>query len=239
MRLDKFLSDLNFGSRKRVKKLIKAGHVKVNDEVITDSSFDFDENNEVVKYDDEVLEYLPFVYLALNKPKDYISSTIDELYPSIVNLVDPMYAKRVRIVGRLDADTTGIILLTDDGRLNNRLTHPNRSISKIYRVTLNHDIPEKLIEEFAKGVDIGKGEITRPAELKIVASNVAEVTLKEGKYHEIKRMFDRFDLDVIELDRLLFGPISYEGLEVGESRKLTHEEVEKLMELTGLDKERL
>lgn len=239
MRLDKFLSDLNFGSRKRVKKLIKAGHVKVNDEVITDSSFDFDENNEVVKYDDEVLEYSPFVYLALNKPKDYISSTIDELYPSIVNLVDPMYAKRVRIVGRLDADTTGIILLTDDGRLNNRLTHPNRSISKIYRVTLNHDIPEKLIEEFAKGVDIGKGEITRPAELKIVAPNVAEVTLKEGKYHEIKRMFDCFDLDVIELDRLLFGPISYEGLEVGESRKLTHEEVEKLMELTGLDKERL
>lgn len=239
MRLDKFLSDLNFGSRKRVKKLIKAGHVKVNDEVITDSSFDFDENNEVVKYDDEVLEYSLFVYLALNKPKDYISSTIDELYPSIVNLVDPMYAKRVRIVGRLDADTTGIILLTDDGRLNNRLTHPNRSISKIYRVTLNHDIPEKLIEEFAKGVDIGKGEITRPAELKIVAPNVAEVTLKEGKYHEIKRMFDRFDLDVIELDRLLFGPISYEGLEVGGSRKLTHEEVEKLMELTGLDKERL
>lgn len=233
MRLDKFLADLNFGTRKRVKKLIKTGHVKVDGKIVVNSSYNFNENKSVVSFDDEPIDYTPFVYIMLNKPKDYISSTIDELYPSLVNLIDPIYAKRVRIVGRLDADTTGIILLTDDGKLNNRLTHPNRNIPKIYQVTVNHEIAPKLIEEFAKGVSIGRDEVTRPATLEIIESNVAKVSLREGKYHEIKRMFAHFDLDVIALDRLKFGPLTYEGLEVGEWRLLTDDEVEVLRELTS------
>lgn len=237
MRLDKFLADLNFGTRKRVKKLIKTGHVKIDGEVVVSSSYNFDENKSVVSFDDEIIEYTPFVYIMLNKPKDYISSTIDELYPSLINLIDPIYAKRVRIVGRLDADTTGIILLTDDGKLNNRLTHPNRNIPKVYQVTVNHEISPKLVNEFAKGVSIGRDEVTRPALLEIIDTNVAKVTLKEGKYHEIKRMFDHFDLDVIALNRLKFGPLTYEGLEVGQWRLLTDNEVEMLREITGNSEE--
>lgn len=235
MRLDKYLADLNFGSRKRVKKLIKTGHVQVDGNTVTDGSYSFDETVSEVFFDGKRLSYDPFIYLALNKPKNYISSTIDELYPSLINLIDPLYAKRVRIVGRLDADTTGIILLTDDGRLNNRLTHPNRSIAKIYQVTVNHPIPADLPAEFLAGVDIGQGEKSRPAELTIISPMTARVTLREGKYHEIKRMFARFDLEVIELDRLFFGPVSYQGLKPGEWRRLNASEVDTLLKIAGLE----
>lgn len=236
MRLDGFLSKNGFGSRKSVKKLILNSRVKVDDKVILDVGYKLNENN-IIKVDDKVIENISNVVLILNKPTDYISSLIDERYPSVMNLIDEKYKRDLRLVGRLDYDTTGLLLLTDNGVLNARLTSPKYHIEKTYQVRVNHLLKEELIDKFNQSNDIGKGEITLPAKLRIIDNYNAEITITEGKYHEIKRLFGKYNYDVINLNRISFGPIKLNDLQSGQYRKLNKEEYILLLESVNLNKE--
>ena len=235
MRLDKFLANSNYGTRKHCKKLVKSGLVTLNGVKAKVPDLDFDPNTTEVLVDGKKVEYFENVYIVLNKPKDYISSLIDEEgYLSVLNLIDPIYAKRVRIVGRLDVDTTGLILLTDNGKLNNRLAHPHREIEKEYIVRVNHDIPLDIVDKVKEPIDIGKGEIAQPCVIKDIDKDTCHIILKEGKYHEVKRIFKHFRLEVIELKRQRIAFLELGDLEEGKFRLLNEEEVEKLKELTDL-----
>lgn len=230
MRLDRFLAEANFGSRKHVKKMIKDRRIRVFDDIITDPGFSLDPDSAEVYFDDVIIPYQKTLYYLLNKPKDYMCSTIDELYPSVLNLLPEIYQKRLRIVGRLDADTTGVLFLTDDGKLNNYLANPKNHIEKTYRVTLNHDLSPALVDRLRSPVDIGRGEISSPCKLEIVNPNVGLLTLMEGKYHEVKRIFHHFDLEVIDLDRIKFHQFEYGNLKLGEYRRIEEKEIEGLLD---------
>ena len=237
MRLDRFLSNNGYGgSRKSAKKIIKDGRVTVNGEVTRINDAEISGSDEI-KIDGTLIPNVPYVTLILNKPEDYISSTIDETYPSILHLIPVNYQKRVRIVGRLDADTTGLILLTDNGILNSRLTNPKYRVEKTYHVTVNHILKPILAEEFAKGGDIGRGEITAPARLEVYDEYNCDITVTEGKYHEIKRLFGKFGYDVISLKRISFGPLRLGDLELGKCRMITDEEYDLLLQSVHMKKE--
>ena len=236
MRLDGFLSKNGFGSRKSVKKLILNSRVKVDNNVILDVGYKLNENN-IITVDEKIIENISNVVLILNKPTNYISSLIDERYPSVINLIDEKYKRDLRLVGRLDYDTTGLLLLTDNGILNARLTSPKYHIEKIYQVKVNHLLKDELVEKFNQPNDIGRGEITRPAKLKIIDNYNAEITITEGKYHEIKRLFGKYNYDVIALNRISFGPIKLNDLEIGKYRKLKEEEYILLLEAVNMNKE--
>lgn len=231
MRLDKFLANENFGTRKHVKKMIKNRLVKVDDVEIIDPGYLFDPEVSVVKVEDEIVAYNKSLYFLLNKPKNYMCSNIDELYPSVLRLLPEQYFNRLRIVGRLDADTTGVLILTDDGKLNNYLANPKYSVGKTYKVTTNHPIPLSMIGEVSKPVDIGRGEYSTPAKMEIIGDNIALFTLYEGKYHEVKRIFHHFSLEVMELDRISFHDFTYEGLKQGEYREIQPSEIEHILKI--------
>lgn len=233
MRLDCYLSRNGYGSRKEVKELIKKKNVKINDLICLDSSFKV-KNDDIVKVDDVIVENLIDNVLMINKPAGYISSLVDEKYPSIMNLIDEKYHKLYRLVGRLDYDTTGLLLLTDNGTLNQRLTSPTYEIKKTYEVEVNHLLKEELTVKFSMPNDIGKGEITKPAKLEIIDNYHALITITEGKYHEIKRLFGKYNYDVIALNRKSFGPLTLNDLKVGEYRKLTSDELKQLYDSANL-----
>ena len=233
MRIDRFLSINGFGSRKSVKKLFHKNAVKVNDIVITDYSLDIT-GKDMIKVFDRPVDNHPYVTIMLNKPEGYISSMIDERYPSVMNLIPDQYRKRVRIVGRLDYDTTGLLLFTDNGVLNSRLANPKYHVPKTYQVTVNHILKPGLVELFKAGnIDIGRGEITSSAELIIKDEYHADITIHEGKYHEIKRLFGKFSYDVVQLHRISLGPIKLD-VDLGKTRLLSEEEYFKLLDMTHL-----
>lgn len=233
MRLDKFLADANLGTRSHVKTLIKHGFIKIDGEVIKNPAFNFDPQTKHVYFDDKLIPYEEEAVFLLNKPKDYICSTIAELYPSVLELLPAELEKRLKIVGRLDVDTTGTLLITTNGKLVNYLTHPKNNIKKKYLVTTNHAIPTSMIKAVLEPIDIGKGEMTRPCQIEIVESHKAYITLSEGKYHEIKRLFHVFNLEVLELDRIYFDKYSYldKRLERGEFYKFNENELNDIISL--------
>lgn len=160
----------------------------------------------------------------------------DENYPSVMNLIPDLYRKRVRMVGRLDQDTTGLLILTDNGIMNARLAHPKTKVEKTYLATVNHILRPTLVELFNHEIDIGRGEIAAPSKLEIIDEYHAYLTVCEGKYHEVKRLFGHFNYDVIELKRVAFGPLKLGDLEESSIRVLTEEEVDSLLEVTKLKK---
>ncbi len=234
-RLDHFLSLQNFGTRKHVKKLIKSKLVRINDEIITNADFKFDPEKNKVYVDDKLINYQKEIYILMNKPKGYMCSTIDELYPSVLNLVDPELQKRCRLVGRLDVDTTGVLLITDNGKLNNRLIHPHLGISKEYLVTFNNDLTEKALTILRGKIDLYDDGIVQAKQVKQVDHNKAIITILEGKYHQIKRMAKRADLEVIELDRIRLDSLTYDGLKQGEYRFLKDEEITYLKKICQME----
>lgn len=236
MRLDGFLSNNGFGSRKSVKKLILNNRVKVDGKIIQNVGFRVDDKN-IIIVDDEIVEVINNIVIMINKPENYISSLIDERYPSVMNLIDDKYRKKLRLVGRLDYDTTGLLLLTDNGVLNQRLTSPKYHVNKTYEVTVNHLLKEDLIEKFNQPNDIGKNEITKPAKLEILDNYKALITISEGKYHEIKRLFGKYNYDVIKLNRISFGTLSLGQLKLGNYRILDKEEYISLLKLVNLNEE--
>ena len=240
MRIDRFVSLHGYGSRKSAKKLFKQMRVKLNGQVITQYRQEIT-GNDHISIDDKEIPNLPYIAIVMNKPAGYMCSMRDERYPSVLNLIDEFYRKRVRIVGRLDQDTEGLLILTDNGILNARLTNPKSEISKVYLVKVNHLLKPELPEIFARGgIDIGRDEITRPAELEIVDEYTAYITIHEGKYHEIKRLFGKFNYDVVYLKRVSFGTLKLDDdLELGDYRLLREEEYDLLLKSVHLKKEDL
>lgn len=238
MRLDRFLSLHGFSSRKQAKKIVRDGRIQIDGIVCMDYTRSIDGTNKVF-FDGKEIENLPYVTLMMNKPEGYQSSMIDERYPSVMNLVSDQYRKRVRLVGRLDSDTTGLLLLTDNGILNSRLANPKHGVPKTYEVLVNHILRPDLVERCKEPLDIGRGDIAHVDELEVLDESHARITVHEGKYHEIKRIFGKFGYDVLELKRIRLGPLSLGDLEKGQCRLLTEEEYDSLLSLVRLAKKDL
>ncbi len=237
MRLDRFLSMNGFASRSGSKKIINQQRVKVNGVITTVNDMQIS-GNDIITVDDIEVENIPYITLILNKPEGYMCSMIDEKYPSVMHLIPDNYQKRVRMVGRLDADTTGLLILTDNGVLNSRLANPKYAVEKTYEVTVNHILKEDLIEIFKAGnIDLGRDEFSSSAKLVIHDDYHASLTIHEGKYHEVKRLFKRFDYEVINLKRVKFGPLELGDIPLGEYRRIDEEEYQALLDITNMKKE--
>jgi 16S rRNA pseudouridine516 synthase len=227
------LANLGYGSRKEVKQLLKKGAVKVDDEVVKDAKQHVDTNTQTVTLNDEVIEYKEFIYLMMNKPQGVLSATEDSVGETVIDLLeleDQVYEPFP--VGRLDKDTEGLLLITNDGQLAHRLLSPKKHVPKTYFAVIDGEVTEDDVEAFAEGVTLDDGYETKPGELKIVKSGIRsdiELTITEGKFHQVKRMFEAVGKRVVYLKRISMGPLPLdETLELGEYRELTDEEVELL-----------
>jgi 16S rRNA pseudouridine516 synthase len=233
MRLDKFICKSTELTRTEAKKLLKIGEVKVNGDVAKNAAMQVHENN-TITIDGNVLTPRGSRYIMLHKVADSICSNVDEVYPSVLNFVEVDKAFDLHIAGRLDADTTGLVLLTDDGRWSHNVISPKKDCPKTYRVWLrNPIIAEKysiLVEHFTTGLQLqGETGLTKPAILKMVAENESEqevlLTITEGKYHQVKRMFAAVGNRVVGLHREQIGELTLGDLAAGEWRYLTEKEV--------------
>lgn len=231
MRLDKYISGCGYASRKDVKKIMKQGLVTV-DGIICKRPEEQVSETSVVCVDGEILHYREFVYLMLNKPQGYVSAVFDKKYPVVTELVDEEYAHfEVFPVGRLDIDTEGLLLLTNDGKFAHEMTSPKKNVYKRYFAVLDKDAEGGDAEEFAKGM-VFKDFTAKSAKLEIT-DNPREVyiEIEEGKYHQVKRMCERVGKEVVFLKRVAIGGLKLdENLETGEVRELTQEELDMLYE---------
>ena len=234
-RIDKILSNLGYGSRSELKKLCKSGLVKVNGKVINNPGVQVDVKNDEILFDGEKVVYKEFIYLMLNKPDGYISATFDKRDPIVLDLID----KEDLIfepfpVGRLDKDTEGLLVLTNDGQLAHRVLSPKKHVPKTYYAKVEGVVTEQDVKAFAEGVTLDDGYETMPAELEILKSDdisEIELTIHEGKFHQVKRMFESVGKKVVYLKRLSMGKLKLdEGLALGEYRELTEEEVKMIEE---------
>lgn len=230
MRLDKFLANSGIGSRSEVKNYIRKGRIKVDGEIVKSSSINIDENINKISFDDEIIDYHEFYYVLINKPKGYVSAVTDNVYPPVTDLVTEYQFAKLFPVGRLDVDTTGTLLLTNDGKLCHRLLSPKYHVDKTYHVITDYDIKEEMIKDFEEGI-ILDGELTLPAKLTILGKREAELTIHQGKFHQVKRMFSKYSLKVMELDRKSFAFLNHEDLKIGEYRELNKDEVQKLKDI--------
>ena len=228
MRLDKFLSNNVFCSRKDLKLLIKKQNVYINDTLIKQADYSFEPTKDIVKVNNQIVKYKEFYYFLLNKPKGYISATEDYKQNTVLDLLPEYSHLDLFPVGRLDKDTTGTLLITNDGQLAHALLSPKKHVDKVYIATLDKDIPSSIINDFEKGI-ILDNELTLPAKLEILEHNVAKVTLHQGKYHQVKRMFSHFGLEVIELHREKFAFLTVDNIPLGTYRELTLEEEQQIL----------
>ena len=233
MRLDKFLSKATELSRKDCKKILHAGEVTVNGEVVKDSSLHIDEVDDDIEWAGEPLSVATGNrYLLLYKPEGFECTLKPKEWPIVTDLIDVPQLGSLRIAGRLDVDTTGALLLSDDGGFLHRVTSPKHHVAKVYELTLADPMTEAqqafAIKELAKGIMLeDEYDKTKPAELSFSDATHAKLVLTEGKYHQVKRMMGYFGNKVIELHRASIGNITLEGLEKGESRFLTAEEIDQ------------
>ena len=233
LRIDKMLANLGFGSRKEVKQLLKSGAVKVDDVVVKDPKQHVDTNKQSVTLNGEVIEYKEFIYLMMNKPQGVLSATEDSAQDTVIDLLeleDQVYEPFP--VGRLDKDTEGLLLITNDGQLAHRLLSPKKHVPKTYFAVIDQEVTLEDIKAFAEGVTLDDGYETKPGELKILKSGIRsdiELTITEGKFHQVKRMFEAVGKKVVYLKRISMGPLPLdETLELGEYRELTDDEVDLL-----------
>ncbi len=233
MRLDKYLADCGVGTRKEVKKLIRSGTVTVDGRSVNTPEYKIDEGSAKVYADGRPLVYKKYVYLMLNKPSGYISATWDRDMPVVTDLVPEEYSHfEVFPVGRLDIDTVGLLVLTNDGDLAHKLTSPVHHIPKTYYAEVDGMLTDDDVETFSNPMNLGDF-VTKPARLTIISNaddkSCAEVVIAEGKFHQIKRMFEKVDRKVTYLKRTAMNKLALDdGLNEGEIRELTIEELELL-----------
>ena len=230
MRLDKYLTNQGIGSRSQVKELIKSKKVFVNNVLENKPERHIDENNDIVSLDGVNLEYNKFYYYMLNKPPGVLTAVKDNNYKTVMDIMDVTPKEGLLPVGRLDKDTEGLLLITNDGELSHNLLSPKKHVNKTYYVELNGELIDSDIDLFAKGLDIGEKNITKPAKLEILSGrNRAYITITEGKYHQVKRMFQAIGLTVTFLKRISMGSLILDkNLKSGGYRKLTEEEISNL-----------
>ena len=234
MRVDKLLSNVGVASRAELKKYCKQGMISVNGKVINNPGVQVDSENDEVMFNGEKIVYREFVYIMLNKPDGYISATFDKYDPIVLDLIDQSYLVFEPFpVGRLDKDTEGLLVLTNDGQLAHRVLSPKKHVPKTYYAKIEGKVTQEDILAFEKGVVLDDGYETMPSQLKILKSDdmsEIELTIHEGKFHQVKRMFESVGKKVVYLKRLSMGKLKLdESLELGEYRELTEEEV-KLIE---------
>ena len=233
-RLDKILASQGTLSRRDVKELIRKGLVTVNGVVVKDSSLKIDENSDSVFLNGEELTLKKHIYIMLNKPQGVVSASESEQDETVVDLVpDSLYRKGLFPAGRLDKDTTGFSLITDDGDFAHRILSPSRHVDKTYIATVSDKIDfAKAKKAFSNGVVLGDGTVLLSAQLELIEENenqVFKVVIKEGKYHQIKRMFASLGTTVIELKRIAIGGLALDfSLKVGEARVITEEELKMI-----------
>ena len=234
LRIDKILSNVGYGSRAEIKVYCKKGLVKVNDKVISNPGTQVDTDTDKIEFNNEVVKYREFVYIMMNKPDGYLSATFDKRDPIVLDLIESSYlAFEPFPVGRLDKDTEGLLVLTNDGKLAHRVLSPKKHVPKTYYAKVDGVVTEKDVKDFEEGVTLDDGYETMPSQLKILESGETseiELTIHEGKFHQVKRMFESVGKKVVYLKRLSMGKLKLdETLSLGEYRELTEEEV-KLIE---------
>ena len=231
-RIDKIIASQGQYSRSDVKKLISKRQVAVDGEVVKSSNIKVDPAASVITVKGVALDFKRNVYLVLNKPKGYVSATEDRDHQTVLELVPEEFSGRdIFPAGRLDRDTTGLMIITDDGALAHNILAPKKHVQKIYHVELDIPVTTEMADGFAAGVELNDG-VCKEAGLEITGEYTARVTLKEGRYHQIKRMFGCYGAKVVELHRLAMGNLHLpEDLAVGECRELTEEELKLLQML--------
>ncbi len=228
-RIDRILSEQTNYSRKEIKKLVSKGLVLVNECVVRRSDEKYDEDNISIKINGEDVSVNKHFYLLLNKPKGYVSTTVSDSDKTVIDLVPNKYKTRTLFpAGRLDKDTTGLMLITDDGVFAHNILSPKKHIKKIYEVVIDKDVSDEMIDGFKEGVKLNDGEC-KSALLEKVDTNKCLVTLTEGRYHQIKRMFGCYKAKVLELKRICMGELYLPtNLAVGEVREVSDEELIKI-----------
>ena len=226
LRIDKYLADCGLGTRSEVKKYIKAKQITVNGEVVVKPEQKIDENVDEVSFKGQLICYEKYVYYLLHKPAGCVTAKQDNVHKTVMEYFpEDIRAKDIAPVGRLDLDTEGLLLFTNDGPLTHHLLSPTHHIPKTYYAVLDKEVPVSAIEQFKEGVDIGDDKPTLPAELVILSEKEAELTIHEGRFHQVKRMFEAVGCTVTYLKRLSMGTLTLGDLRKGGYRKLTEEEV--------------
>lgn len=232
MRIDKYLANMNVGSRKEVHQLIKKGIVAVNGTTVKTPKQQVKESDQVTVNGDAVA-YQKYHYFLLNKPKGVLSATEDRSQPTVISILAPQDRYQGIVpVGRLDKDTTGLLLLTNDGQLNHELLAPGKHVDKVYRAEIAGVANDTTVKTFASGMTLGDGTKLQPAELKILSQDeehnrsTTEIKIREGKYHQIKRMFGAVGMKVVELERISMGKLTLPAnLKRGEYLELKLEDI--------------
>ena len=236
-RIDKILSNLGHGTRKEVKALLKKKKVEVDGVIATDSAMKVDPEKAVIKVSGDEINYRKYIYLVMNKPSGVVSATVDRNDETVIDLIDEQYrAFKPFPIGRLDKDTVGLLLITNDGELNHKLIAPKNHVDKVYYAEINKPIDAGDVATFKKGVIIDDGYKCMPAILEVINANEngseVMVTIQEGKFHQVKRMFESVDKKVVFLRRVSFGPLKLdENLSEGQCRELSEEELKLLKQV--------
>lgn len=230
-RLDKILSNLGYGSRKEIKQIVRKGLIEVNGQIVKDNGMQVDPNEDIIFVNGEQIFYREFIYLMMNKPDGVISATNDSRDETVIDLLEIEHQVFNPFpVGRLDKDTVGLLLLTNDGELNHRLISPKWKVDKVYLAKIDAKVTEKDVKKFKAGITLDDGYTCKEAKLEIISATDEEseikLTIQEGKFHQVKRMFEAVNKNVTYLKRIEFGSLPLdEDLEEGEYRELTEEEV--------------
>ena len=239
MRLDRFLAEMGYGTRTQVKDMVKKGRVRMNGEAVKDADRKVNPESDIVEVDRSRVAYARMEYYMLNKPQGVVSATEDRKYPTVVGLIREALRKDLFPVGRLDIDTEGLLLITNDGPLNHFLLAPGRHVEKTYYAKAEGTLFPEAEKRFLEGLDIGDDKPTLPAKLEILKQEGNEVelllTLREGRFHQVKRMVEAAGAEVTYLKRISFGGLPLdETLEKGGYRPLTEEEVQFLKTQAGM-----
>ena len=233
MRLDKYLADAGLGTRKEVQKLIAAGRVRIDGRPVKNGG---EQVTGAVTYDGAPVAYVPALYAMMNKPEGVLTAARDRSAPTVEDFFPPLYLRRgVHPVGRLDKDVGGLLFLTDDGALNHRLTSPRYGVEKVYLARVDGVLNRSDVEAFARGLALADFTAL-PAKLEILEPDLGRVTVCEGKFHQVKRMFQRVEKPVLCLRRIQMGGVFLdEALKPGEIRELSFDEIESLRRAAGMD----
>lgn len=234
IRLDKYLADMGLGTRSEVKAIIKKGKININGIVVKDSNLKIETLRDVVLYEGNPIAYEEFEYYMLNKPAGVVSATNDTKDKTVVDLITSKKKKDLFPVGRLDKDTEGLLIICNDGQLCHNLLSPKKHVDKTYYVVLNGPLSKEAEEDVCSGVYIEKDVKSMPATLERISDDKVYLTIQEGKFHQVKKMFHAVGLEVTYLKRMSMGGLKLdEGLKKGEFRPLTVDEINYLKGLTN------
>ncbi len=229
IRLDKYLAQMNKGTRKEIKEAAKRGRITVNGTIVKNTDLKINPDRDMVLFDNEEIGFVEYEYFIMNKPQGVVSATRDEQDKTVIDLIKDNVRKDLFPVGRLDKDTEGLLLITNNGDLAHRLLSPAKHVKKIYYAKIDGIVTEDDVKKFSEGIELSDGTITRPAALKILVSaqiSEIELTIYEGKYHQVKRMFAAVGKHVLFLKRICIGELYLDKeLDTGAYRRLTDEEL--------------